>query len=67
MREDAWWIEGRKRVAWLMRLSRRTVTQSMKLVSVNEAIERMEEVAIKEDIQRLRMVRALGDWKMRPE
>ena len=67
MREDAWWIEGRKRVVWLMRLSRRTVTQSMKLVSVNEAIERMEEVAIKEDIQRLRMVRALGDWKMRPE
>ena len=46
---------------WLMKLSRRTVTQSMKLVSVKEAMERMEEAAMKEDIQRLRMVSALGD------
>ena len=52
---------------WLTRLSRRMVTQSMKLVSVKEAIEWMEEAAMKEDIQRLRMASALGDWKMRPE
>lgn len=51
----------------MMKLSRRTVTQSMKLVSVKETMERMEEAVMKEDIQRLRMTSALGDWKMRPE